>query len=40
MIGQTCDADSPGGYWKDKCVKLDYGMITTVLGIKPERSLC
>lgn len=36
MIGQTCDADSPGGYWKDKCVTLDYGMITTVLGIKPE----
>ncbi|HEY9387978.1 MAG TPA: alanine--tRNA ligase [Nitrososphaeraceae archaeon] len=36
MIGQTCSADLPGGYWKDKCIELDYGMLTTVLGIKPE----
>jgi alanyl-tRNA synthetase len=36
MVGQTCSADSPGGYWKDKCVELDYGMLTSVLGIKPE----
>ncbi len=36
MIGQTCNADKPGGYWKDKCVELDYGMLTNVLGIQPE----
>ena len=36
MVGQTCNADSPGGYWKDKCVELDYEMLTTVLGISPE----
>lgn len=36
MIGQTCNADKPGGYWKDKCLELDYGMLTKVLGIKPE----
>jgi len=36
MIGQISSANSPGGYWKDKCIELDYGMLTTVLGIKPE----
>ena len=36
MIGQTCDADSPGGYWKDKCIDLDFGVLTQGLGIKPE----
>jgi alanyl-tRNA synthetase len=36
MVGQTCNADSPGGYWKDKCVELDYEMLTTVLGIRSE----
>jgi len=36
MIGQTCNADKPGGYWKDKCMELDYGMLTQVLGINPE----
>jgi alanyl-tRNA synthetase len=36
MVGQTCNADSPGGYWKDKCVEIDYGMLTKVLGIRPE----
>src|SRR6185312_4888202 len=36
MIGQTCNADAPGGYWKDKCIDLDYGMLTQGLGIKPE----
>jgi alanyl-tRNA synthetase len=36
MVGQTCNADSAGGYWKDKCVELDYEMLTTVLGIRPE----
>ena len=36
MIGQTCDADSLGGYWKDKCIDLDFSMLTKGLGIKPE----
>ena len=36
MIGQTCDADASGGYWKDKCIDLNFGMLTTVLGIKSE----
>ncbi|HZL24044.1 MAG TPA: alanine--tRNA ligase [Nitrososphaeraceae archaeon] len=36
MIGQTCNADAPGGYWKDKCIDLDFGLLTNVLGIKPE----
>jgi alanyl-tRNA synthetase len=36
MVGQTCNADSPGGYWKDKCVEIDYEMLTAVLGIRPE----
>jgi alanyl-tRNA synthetase len=36
MIGQTCNADAPGGYWKDRCIELDYGMLTQGLGIKPE----
>jgi alanyl-tRNA synthetase len=36
MIGQISSANSPGGYWKDKCIELDYGMLTAVLGIKPE----
>ena len=36
MIGQACNADAPGGYWKDRCIELDYGMLTQGLGIKPE----
>lgn len=36
MIGQTCNADAPGGYWKDRCIELDYGMLTQGLGVKPE----
>jgi len=36
MIGQTCDADAHGGYWKDRCIELDYGMLTNKLGIKAD----
>ena len=36
MIGQTCNADALGGYWKDHCIDLDFGLLTKVLGIKPE----
>lgn len=35
MVGQTCDADSPGGYWKDRCIDLDFGLLVDVLGISP-----
>ena len=36
MIGQTCNADAPGGYWKDRCIELDHSLLTDVLGIKSE----
>lgn len=36
MIGQTCNADQEGGYWKDRCIDLDFGMLTNGLGIRPE----
>jgi alanyl-tRNA synthetase len=36
MIGQTCNADAPGGYWKDRCIELDYRLLTNRLGIRPE----
>ena len=36
MVGQTCNADAEGGYWKDRCIDLDYGMLTKGLGIAPE----
>ena len=35
MIGQTCDADSKGGYWKDKCMDLDFGLLVDIFGISP-----
>ena len=25
------------GYWKDKCIELDYGLLTKIFGIKPEK---
>ena len=36
MIGQTCNADISGGYWKDQCIELDHEMLTKVLGIPSE----
>jgi alanyl-tRNA synthetase len=36
MIGQVCNADAQGGYWKDKCIELDYRMLTNALGIRKE----
>ncbi|MDQ3806608.1 MAG: alanine--tRNA ligase-related protein, partial [Thermoproteota archaeon] len=36
MIGQTCNADAPGGYWKDKCIDLDFDLLTKGLGINAE----
>jgi len=35
MVGQACDADSPGGYWKDRCIDLDFNLLVEVLGISP-----
>jgi len=35
MVGQTCDADSNGGYWKDKCIDLDFGLLVDIFGISP-----
>ncbi len=35
MIGQHSIADEHG-YWKDRCIELDYRMLTEVLGIKRE----
>ena len=36
MIGQTCNADAPGGYWKDRCIELDHALLENVLGIQSE----
>ena len=36
MIGQTCDANAPGGYWKDRCIDLDFSLLTKGLGINSE----
>ena len=35
MVGQTCDADSKGGYWKDRCIDLDFGLLVDIFGISP-----
>jgi len=29
--------DGKNGYWKERCIELDYRMLTEILGIKPER---
>ena len=36
MVGQTCNADAPGGYWKDRCIELDHALLKEVLGIPSE----
>ncbi len=36
MIGQTCNADKDGGYWKDRCIDLDFGLLVDVFGISPS----
>lgn len=35
MIGQTCNADAEGGYWKDQCIDLDFGLLVDTFGIPP-----
>ena len=29
--------DGKNGYWKERCIELDYRMLTEILGIKPEK---
>ncbi|MFN4336299.1 MAG: alanine--tRNA ligase [Candidatus Nitrosocaldus sp.] len=36
MIGQHSIADAENGYWKDRCIELDYRMLTEVLGIRKD----
>jgi alanyl-tRNA synthetase len=36
MIQQTSFFDGRQGYWKDKCIELDFNLLTKVFGIKPE----
>ena len=36
MIQQSSVYDGKKGYWKDKCIELDYELLTKVLEIKPE----
>ncbi|MCS6767479.1 MAG: alanine--tRNA ligase [Candidatus Nitrosocaldus sp.] len=36
MIGQHSIADAENGYWKDRCIELDYRMLTDVLGIRRD----
>ncbi len=36
MVGQTCNADKEGGYWKDRCIDLDFDLFVNVLGISPS----
>lgn len=35
MMGQTC-IDNKEGYWKDKCVDLDFQLLTEELGVPPK----
>ncbi len=36
MVGQHSLYDGKEGYWKEKCIELDYKLLTQVFGIKPE----
>ncbi|MEM5829425.1 MAG: alanine--tRNA ligase [Candidatus Aenigmatarchaeota archaeon] len=36
MVQQTSLFDGKKGYWKDKCIELDFELLTKVFGIKPE----
>ncbi|MEM5836290.1 MAG: alanine--tRNA ligase [Candidatus Aenigmatarchaeota archaeon] len=36
MVQQTSLFDGKNGYWKDKCIELDFELLTKVFGIKPE----
>ena len=36
MIQQTSLYDGKNGYWKDRCIELDFELLTKIFGIKPE----
>jgi alanyl-tRNA synthetase len=36
MIQQSSLYDGKQGYWKDRCIELDFDLLTKVFGIKPE----
>ena len=36
MVGQVASYDGKQGYWKDRCMELDYALLTKVFGIKPD----
>ncbi|HDM05764.1 MAG TPA: alanine--tRNA ligase, partial [Candidatus Aenigmarchaeota archaeon] len=36
MIGQHSLFDGKQGYWKDRCIELDFKLLTGPFGIKPE----
>jgi alanyl-tRNA synthetase len=38
MIGQHSIYDGTNGYWKDRCVELDFNLLTKVFGI-PEKEI-
>jgi len=35
-VEQACINDGKNGYWKDRCIELDFELLTKVFGIKPE----
>ncbi len=36
-LEQASLADEKNGYWKEKCIELDYRMLTEVMGIKKDK---
>ena len=36
MIGQHSIYDGKKGYWKDRCIELDFRLLSSSFGIKPE----
>jgi alanyl-tRNA synthetase len=36
MANQTAFYDGKNGYWKDRCIELDYAMLTKAFGVRPE----
>ena len=36
MVGQHSIYDGKQGYWKERCIELDYKLLTEAFGVKPE----
>ncbi|MCS7135215.1 MAG: alanine--tRNA ligase [Candidatus Aenigmarchaeota archaeon] len=36
MVGQACYFDGKEGYWKDKCIELDFNLVTKEFGLPEE----